>query len=146
EEKMKYARLSNFKAYIGTNQLAHFKTYLEKNIRNVKRLESLLDNRIKRQRCEEKNAAPNYYFFNIITPDGIDLAEYLIRRGIDTGKKVMRNIPSKYPDHIPSGELFPNTQYIFDNTVQIPVHPGLSERDMNYIARLINKYSRTSRG
>jgi dTDP-4-amino-4,6-dideoxygalactose transaminase len=135
--KMAAEKLSNFKAFIGLNQLRYYEKYLKTNVRNASLLGHLLDKTVRRQNTNEEKIEPNYYFFNIVTKNSAALSAKLIRRGIDTGKKVAKDCSRKYASA--NKEKFPNTKEALQNTLQIPIYPGVKRNEIEYIARLINE-------
>jgi dTDP-4-amino-4,6-dideoxygalactose transaminase len=75
---------------------------------------------------------PTYYFIVVLTRDGdaAGLAKKLLRKGIDTGKHIMRDCSAI--DGKDSG--CPSACEAVRVSLQVPNYPRLTEADMRYIA------------
>ena len=78
---------------------------------------------------------PTYYFFVILTRDTAGLAKKLLRKGIDTGKHIMRDCSAINGKD--SG--CPSTSEAIRLSLQIPNYPGLKETEMRYIAGILTQ-------
>lgn len=76
-----------------------------------------------------------FYFFNIMSKDIYKLSKKALYSGIDTGKYVMHNCASLFGVE----DLYKVTEQVFEQSLQIPVYPQLTRRDIECIAKIFNK-------
>lgn len=130
---------SNFKSYLGLIQLEAYEKSNVQNKNNALLLEKMLKPEIRRQIPRLNGTELNYYFFNILVSDKKRLSSVLLKHGIDTGKFVMRNCPVYFNEYNKTGVLaYKNTEYIYNSTLQIPVHESVKTKDIYRISRIIN--------
>ena len=118
-------------AVVGLGMLQYLPRMLEKRRRLAAVLDGLLDPDIPRLRHQEGSSI---YFFLVFARDIVKIRRYLLRRGLDTGLHVMRNLPAMFNDPTSA----PNTAWAWERTIQVPLHEYLDERDVRWIASLIN--------
>lgn len=81
----------------------------------------------------------SYYFYWIQVKDRNKLAHYLKENGVYT---TFRYWPLSRVDYFPDNNQldFPNTEYIAENTLNLPIHQNLSDSDVDKIISLIKNY------
>ena len=77
----------------------------------------------------------NYYFYVLFVKNRKVLQNDLFRRGVDTGKDLMRNCAYNFgsPGH------FKYTENVIAQSVQIPIDERMSQQEIKSIAEIINK-------
>lgn len=134
--KIKY---TNIQALAGLKQLQYFEEENRRRIRNAALLTGMLDKGI--GILENDSAAePIYYFFVVLTHDTQALSGKLLRRGIDSGKHLMRNCAEIYGKDAD----YPCTEQALRTSLQIPVYPRLNDRDIRCIALVLNQIFKNS--
>lgn len=130
---------TDFQAFIGLEKL---KT-LEKRIASrqilADLLKSLLPTKIIPQQIEEETS-PNYYFFVALLPSTNNtwqIREDLLIHGIDAG------INAEIADDcgiILGRKDCPNAKAVFQHAIQLPLHEGMSQCHIYYIAKSLGKH------
>ena len=82
----------------------------------------------------------SYYMYHIQTPDRDKLASFLRKKGIYTTFRYYPLHQVKYFKQL-NVEL-PNTKYVTNNTVCIPLHQSLTNKEINYICKMIKKFKK----
>ena len=80
-------------------------------------------------------AKPTYYFFVILAHDAKSLSKRLLIEGIDTGKYIMRDCAMVCRNN----ESCVSTQEAIRTSLQIPNYPQLGQKDIKYIAEVLNR-------
>jgi dTDP-4-amino-4,6-dideoxygalactose transaminase len=131
-----YTRFSNVQAFVGLRQLERLEGTLKARLRNALLLDSLLRKDIPRPVL---TAGCNYYFYLLFSPDQKRFRQRLLREGLDTGESLMRNCAAL----LSAPGMYPETERAIRESVQIPVHERLSEKDIRDMAVIINtQYTR----
>ncbi|MCX5692537.1 MAG: aminotransferase class I/II-fold pyridoxal phosphate-dependent enzyme [Candidatus Omnitrophica bacterium] len=133
-------KYTNMQALMGIRQLSNIDTENESRRRNAGLLMSLIEGKIDTLKDREA-LRPTYYFFVVLTRDASGLAKKLLRKGIDTGKHIMRDcsaIDGKESDCVSASEAV-------RVSLQIPNYPRLKEADMRYIAGILTRECTSTR-
>ena len=130
--KKKETRFTNLQSLIGLKNLDIIGKNLEKRKRNAEALDRLLSKTINKVKFTE---GVNYYYYIILSDKMEYIRKIMLRRGIDTGRAVMRNCPSI----LGAEEGFPNTTSIFAASIQIPIHEKVSLRHIVKISQILSK-------
>lgn len=90
-----------------------------------------------------KESEPSIYVFSILIEKRDEFAKYLLENGVRTG--VYYPIPLHLQESLSflgykKGD-FPNAENYANRTLSIPFYPELTEKEINYICDLIEKYS-----
>ena len=121
-------------ALIGIRQLTNIDRENEIRRRNAALIMRVVEGKI--DALKDKGVIqPTYYFFVILTRDTAGLAKKLLRKGIDTGKHIMRDCSAINGKD--SG--CPSTSEAIRLSLQIPNYPGLKETEMRYIAGILTQ-------
>ncbi|MBI5211575.1 MAG: DegT/DnrJ/EryC1/StrS family aminotransferase [Elusimicrobia bacterium] len=126
-------RLANAQALVGLRQLDRVDGGLERRRANARALDAALGAGIGRP---DHGEGGNRYFYIIFDDDAPRLRSRLLRRGVDTGRGLMRHCPAAFGLR---PEDFPNTTRMLETSLQVPAHEGLTPRAMAEIAALINR-------
>jgi len=130
--KKKETRFTNLQSLFGLKNLDIIEKNIDKRKRNAEALDRLLSKAINKIKFPE---GANYYYYIILTDKTEYIRKIMLRRGIDTGRAVMRNCPSI----LGLQGNFPNTASIFSTSIQIPVHEKVSLRHIVEISQILNK-------
>lgn len=124
-------KLSNFQAAIGLKQLNQFEENLKNRRENASILSSLLDKKIRKQASDFNESA--FLNYAIIVHGRKKIARKLLTQGIDTQPTWMRCCTTDKEKN-----RFKNSKILENEVLYLPVYPGLKEKDMAYIAKVIN--------
>jgi len=83
---------------------------------------------------------PSYYFFWIQLEKRDELARYLLDNGVYSSFRYWPLNRIKYFDH-ESSDL-PNTDYVCEHTLNIPLHQSLTDEDIEKVVGLIKSYGK----
>ncbi|MFQ9510101.1 MAG: lipopolysaccharide biosynthesis protein RfbH [Lachnospiraceae bacterium] len=145
-------KVTDLQAAIGCAQLEKFPTFVERRIRNFNRLKEALlpaqDKLILPEPCE--NSQPSWFGFLITCREGIDrnkVVQYVEEKGVQTRMLFAGNL-TKHPcfDQMREakegyrivGELT-NTDRIMNHTFWVGVYPGMTEEQIDYMAKVIKE-------
>ncbi len=118
-------------AVIGLGMLQYLPRMLEQRRRLAALLDKLLAPGVPRLQHREGSSI---YFYLVFARETAKIRRYLLRRGLDTGIHVMRNLPLMFNDPSPA----PNTAWAWEHTIQVPLHEYLDEGDIRWMAGLLN--------
>ena len=79
----------------------------------------------------------SYYMYHIQVNNRDEFAKYLRKKEIYT---TFRYYPLHWVDFYQSKENLPNTKYIANHTLCLPLHQNLSNKEVNYIIKTIKKW------
>jgi dTDP-4-amino-4,6-dideoxygalactose transaminase len=82
----------------------------------------------------------SYYFFWIQTEYRDELAKYLLDNGVYTTFRYWPLHKVEFFNEFNIDENYPNTDYIASHTLNLPLHQGLSDNDVNKIIKLIVEF------
>ena len=144
-------RMTDVTASFGIEQLAKLDDMNKRRRQNTKHLIQLLSNKYKKHfefPHEKGGFYHSYYTFPIVLKEGVsftrrNFAEYLEAHNIETRPLFAGCLPDQpafrgAPGRI-SGDLS-NARYLRDNVLFIGIHPGLTEKHLDYIADVISKF------
>lgn len=86
--------------------------------------------------CEDLENISSYYFFWIQTECRNELARYLLNNGVYTTFRYWPLHKLEIFKEFVSGDL-PNSDYVSNCTLNLPLHQGLTDQDVEKIIRLI---------
>lgn len=134
-------RLSEMHAALGLTQLGRLEEFTSKRNANAAFISSHLSSVPVPQTSEDRGHAWHQYTVRItgdINRD--DLSKSLLDLGIQTG--IYYPVPARQQDHIrrQCGDVsLQVTEKTSREVSSLPVHPGLSESDLEYIADQVNR-------
>ncbi len=82
-----------------------------------------------------------YSHFVIRVPDRQSVLQAAARQGVQLGQLIEYSVPHLPPYAPYKGDReFPNSLYCSQHTINLPIHPGLSERQVSEIIRVVNQF------
>ena len=143
-------KATDMQAAIGCAQLKKFPSFVERRIYNFNRLLEGLkdcgDKLILPKACE--NSVPSWFGFPLTCKEGVDrnnVVPYIESQGVQTRMLFAGNL-TKHPcfDQMKAegtgyrvvGDL-KNTDYIMNNTFWVGVYPGMTDKMIDYMAKVI---------
>ena len=87
----------------------------------------------------DKGTTSSYYMYHVQTKYRDELAKYLRKNGVYT---TFRYYPLHWVEYYSSGIKLPNTEYAADNTLCIPLHQSLSDKDTDKVVTLIKEFKK----
>ena len=129
--------ISGFQAQLGIEKIDTLDTRIACRRKQAELFKKLLNHKIVPQHNNESVVA-NYYFFVVLLPvDTWPARKFLLRHGVDAG------IGAEIADNC-AGILgyndCPNLTNTFLHAIQLPLHEGVSQTDICYIADKLNKF------
>lgn len=134
-------RLSDLHAAIGLAQLDHLERWTEQRRWNAATLMRLLED----QPIAFQRTLPGtrhvYHQFTVRLPHGRDeVAAYLREHGIDSATYYPTPIHQQpLYQELGYADVLPHTEQAAREVLSIPVHPSLSEENLNYIAQTLRQ-------
>ena len=137
-------RLDETSAAVGLGQLAHVERWNEnRNVAAGRYTERLADVPEVTTPTEPEGGFHVYHLYVIQVPDRDALRDHLADAGIDTGihyDTALHEHPA-IEERVGDVDL-PRSERLADHIVSLPMHPGISEREVEYVARIITEYYR----
>lgn len=133
-------RLSEIPASIGRVQLKHLDKWTDIRRKIAAKYNSLLDGLV--ETPVEKNwAKHSYYVYTVQTDNRDSLQEHLNKNGISTG--LYYPVPVHRQPCMEAGELsLPVTDACVDRILSLPMHPQLTDENIEYVAGKIREWIR----
>lgn len=136
-QRLSTARYSftDFQAFVGLEKLKTLEKRIASRREKADLLKSLLDTKIIPQQIDEK-ITPNYYFFVALFPFNISkIRRFLLMRGIDAG--IGAEIADDCGSFLKRVDC-PNVKKVFQRSIQLPLHEGVTNSNICYIANALN--------
>jgi len=128
---------SEFQARLGIAKIKTLDNRISRRRAQAGLFKKLLDSRIALQHNEE-DAAPNYYFFVAILPfSPVRVRKFLLRHGIDSG--IGAEITDDCAKILCYNDCV-NTVNTSRYAIQLPLHEGVSQENIYYIADKLNQF------
>ncbi|MGE5197414.1 MAG: DegT/DnrJ/EryC1/StrS family aminotransferase [Deltaproteobacteria bacterium] len=125
-------KYTNIQALMGIKQLKSIDAENEMRRRNAALLRDRLNSNIEILR-DGDDIRPTYYFFVVMTHNVSSISKKLLRKGIDTGKHIMRDCSQIYRKDLRCTSV----QEAIETSLQIPNYPRLTGADMEYISGIL---------
>lgn len=128
---------SDFQAFLGLEKLKTLEERIALRQTKASLFKSLLSNKIVPQQIGEE-MSPNYYFFVALLQSNIwEARKFLLMHGIDAG------IGAEITDNC--GSILgrtdcPNAREVFQHAIQLPLHEGISQCQIRYIAEVLGEF------
>ncbi|WP_418280280.1 DegT/DnrJ/EryC1/StrS family aminotransferase [Halorubrum sp. DTA98] len=137
-------RLDETSAAVGLGQLANVEQWNEnRNVAAGRYTERLADVPEVTTPTESENGFHVYHLYVIQVPDRDDLRDHLADNGIDTGIHYDTPLHEHPAIEERVGDVdLPRSERLTDRIVSLPMHPGISESEVEYVARTITEYYR----
>lgn len=129
-ERLKY-RFSDFQAFLGVEQLKRINRDNYRRRKNAILLSERLKNKNWKKAFEEQDTEDTYLNYVITSPSRDLMIKRLFRLGIDAAHGYLKNCSN-------SLKFFPNSQYLEENNIYLPIHPHIRQDEIEEIARVIN--------
>ncbi|MDY6775296.1 MAG: DegT/DnrJ/EryC1/StrS family aminotransferase [Halobacteria archaeon] len=139
ETPLRSVRMNDIEAAIGIQQLKKYDSILTDRQRVAEYyLKELTSNVVLPK--TRPNRTNVYHGFPIRTEDNIGLREYLSERDVESS--IVYEKPLYDYSLAPSTDAsrFPNTERVTDKVLLLPIHPNLTEDDMNKVVTEVNSY------
>lgn len=132
--RLEYTRFADLQAFLGLRQLKLLDRRNEELLEKIKTYQALLGGTVKFQSAPYEHVQAPYFFVIELPFDSMTVRKKLIRKGVDVG------IGAEITDDCSKGapaEEFPVTREISGRLLQLPLYPGLRQRDIEVIARRV---------
>lgn len=126
-------KFSNLQSLLALKNLDRIEEYNRQRTENAKTLMENLRPDIKRLEPVEGSESV-WYFFAIGAENRKKASKELFKRGIDTGIHIMNDCAKLAGIK----EQFPITEWWYEHSLQIPIHPPLTPETMHKVADVIN--------
>jgi len=133
--------MNDITASIGLEQLKRLPEFLTRRKEIFNLYSNLLKNNplVKLPPKPHKNSTSSYYMFWIQTENRDKLAKFLKDNGVYTSFRYWPlNFINKFKTD--NQEILPNTEFIAKNTLNLPMHTSLLDKDIRFICELINSF------
>ena len=131
-------RLSEIHAAIGREQLGHLSEWNEKRREIAARYNTLLHDCGVATPVEREWAEHVYHMYVIRTKQRDKLASYLAEKGIETG--IHYPVPLHRQPCLKSDVRLPITEKYVDEVLSLPMHPQLSDEEVEYVASEVRNF------
>ena len=132
-------RMTSLAAAMGLAQLEKLPEYTRARRQNAERLTSALEGPSVETPSDPPDGRHVYHQYTVRHDDRDGLADHLDRSGIDTGVYYPTPIHEQ-PAYADLGVSAPVAEGLADRVLSLPVHPGLTEREVDRIAEAVREY------
>jgi len=129
----KMGRYTNYQARLGLEQMRHAAARDARRTANAERLINRLRDRLHFQQPAGADASANYMLVTVLVPRLQEVADQLLRSGIDTKHHYMRDCSGMFE----TGGTFPNAARAEREVLHLPAHPELSAANIDKAAARI---------
>ena len=129
----KMGRYTNYQAKLGVRQMPGVSAINERRRHNAERLFSKLDGRVHMQQPAGPECEANYMLVTGLFPDLREVADALLKKGIDTKHLYMRDCSRMFEG---AGD-FPNAVRAEREALHLPAFAELSDRDIDRVATAV---------
>ncbi|HEY1609307.1 MAG TPA: DegT/DnrJ/EryC1/StrS family aminotransferase [Paraburkholderia sp.] len=136
-------KLAALPAALGKNRLASLAAQIDKRRNNARYFLQQLDHAKVHEKTIIDGGVPNYYFLNLELrfADNRAFIDYLDDHGIPSDiKRYGCKALYEFPALARYRATCPNAEALLASMTTIPVHPGISTDELDYIAACINRY------
>lgn len=137
-------KICSLQAGLGINRIKFINDQIATRTKNAK----YILNRIRNNNIEElkiiKSGNPNYYALLLYIKNGNarDFIDYLDKNGIPSDiKRYDFKVLYEYPLFKKYSRKCVNSENLIKKVTTIPVHPGLSKKELDHIIKTINKFN-----
>lgn len=135
-------RMSEIHAAIGVEQLRHIEEWNDRRRQIASKYNRLLDDLDLVTPVEKEWAKHVYYMYVIRLKDRDRLASYLREKGIQTG--IHYPVPLHRQPCVQSDIHLPVTEEYVDDILSLPIHPQLTDVEVEYVASSIREFMEDS--
>ncbi len=136
-------KLGSMQAGLGINRIDQISTQIEKRTKNAKYILDKIDNKKINEFKIIKKGSPNYYALLLeVNNDNCDkFIDYLEKNGIPSDiKRYNYKVLYNYPLFKKYSRKCINSEKLSRSITTIPIHPGLTKKDLDYMIDIINKF------
>jgi dTDP-4-amino-4,6-dideoxygalactose transaminase len=135
-------RMTNLHAAIGLEQLKKLDSFNQKRIINAEYYYHNIKNSQLVLPYKSKKCKHVYHQFTVQCEDRDRFMNYLTKNGISCAIHYPISIPKQklYMDKFNYQEIWPVAESLCSNCLSIPVHPGLTREQLQYIVEVVNDY------
>lgn len=136
-------KLGSMQAGLGINRIKFVSEQIEKRTKNAQYILSKIDNKKIKEFKIIKKGSPNYYtlLLQVENNNCNKLIDYLDKNGIPSDiKRYNFKVLYKYPLFKKYLRKCYNSENLSQKITTVPVHPGLTKKDLDYIIKIINKF------
>jgi len=136
-------RMTDIQAAVGIEQLKRLDEILIERRRIAKRYEDLIGDILNLRLLNQKDSMlPNWQSYPIRLLEGVsagqkETMQYLLENGVASRRGVMN--AHQEPPYRAVGWSLPKSELCRDRTILLPLFPGMSEEDLEYIANLLRR-------
>jgi dTDP-4-amino-4,6-dideoxygalactose transaminase len=131
----KMGRFTNYQAKLGLAQMPDALLRNERRTANAERLIGKLGDRLQFQRPAADNVTANYMLVTALVPELQQLADCLLRAGVDTKHHYMRDCSGMFD----MGGSFPNAERAEREVLHLPAYPELTTATIDKAAARISR-------
>ena len=128
-------RYTNYQAQLGLAQIDRMAERLRRRVANARRLIDPLRELVRFQEPAGAQSQANYMLVTALFPRRQEVADQLLRRGVDTKHHYMRDCGGL----LETGEAFPNAARAEDEVLHLPAFPELSDDRIDRIAEAVRE-------
>lgn len=138
------ARMDTYKAAIGKEQLKHLPEWNERRAEIAEKYTGAFDNldEVNLPPSGNEGVSPVWYFYVIRTKRRDELSQYLENKGIETGVHYPTPVHLQPPYRNLGYEEgdFPRSEQWAKEVLSLPVHPHLTEEQVNHVISNVNSF------
>jgi dTDP-4-amino-4,6-dideoxygalactose transaminase len=128
-------RYTNYQARLGLAQIDRMAGRLRRRVANARRLIGQLREQVRFQEPGDAESEANYMLVTAMFPQRQEVADHLLRRGVDTKHHYMRDCGGLAD----TGDAFPNAARAEAEVLHLPAHPELSDGRIDRIAGAVRE-------
>ena len=136
-------KLGSMQAGLGINRIEFISKQIEKRTKNAKYIISKIDNKKVKEFKIIKKGSPNYYMLLLQVTESScsEFIDYLDKNNIPSDiKRYNFKVLYKYPLFKKYLRKCHNSEKLSKDITTVPVHPGLTKKELDYIVKIINKF------
>lgn len=136
-------KLGSMQAGLGINRINFISKQIAKRTNNAKYILSKINNKEIKEFNIINKGLPNYYTLLLRLEKGNcdKFIDYLNKNGISSDiKRYNFKVLYKYPLFKKYSRKCSNSEKLVQSITTVPVHPGLTKKDLDYVVDIINKF------
>jgi len=135
-------RLTNIHAAIGIQQLKKLDRFNQQRIANAEFYRQHINNNKVKIPYQPQNSKHVYHQFTLQVTQREDFAAYLQQKGIGCAVHYPIPIPHQplYQQMFKFSQHWPVAEALCSNCLSIPIYPGLTLQERQYITKVVNDY------
>jgi dTDP-4-amino-4,6-dideoxygalactose transaminase len=132
-------RMTEMQAALGLVQLKKLDRYVKERTERAKIYQDVIGSKVEYQ-TSTKSSHPSHFIFGMLVKNQTEFCEKMLRNNVQV-KVTFRPVHKQpcYKDIFPN-EVLPESEWIADNVVSLPMWNGLSEEQTKEIAELARRF------